>query len=91
MDLRGSETEITRLAKDGLKIVSAEQGEKLAQDLGIDTYVECSALTQDGLTDVFEWAARLSLAPTNPPAGIGQRKTISRSFRAKFKRPCELL
>ena len=33
--------------------MSREEGEKLAKQLGLD-YMECSALTQDGLVAIFD-------------------------------------
>ena len=36
------------------KPVSAEQGKRLASELGAVCYVECSALTQEGMKNVFD-------------------------------------
>jgi hypothetical protein len=41
-------------AKRKLKPVSREQGERMAEELGAVKYVECSALTQEGLKNVFD-------------------------------------
>lgn len=46
--------------------LSAEQGAELARDIGAQAYVECSALTQAGMKQVFEVA--LSCVQTPPPA-----------------------
>ncbi|KAL8617646.1 hypothetical protein ACOMHN_047892 [Nucella lapillus] len=89
VDLRDNEEEISRLTKDGLKPVSTEQGEKLAFDLGLDTYLECSALTQTGLTEVYEMAARLALAPTNTP--LKRRKTGTMRLKEAVSKPCVII
>ena len=34
--------------------MSAKQGKKLAKELGAVAYVECSALTQEGVKNVFD-------------------------------------
>ena len=36
------------------KPVNAEQGKRLASELGAVAFVECSALTQEGMKNVFE-------------------------------------
>ncbi|KAH3744651.1 Rho GTPase [Pelomyxa schiedti] len=42
----------------GKKATTIQQGEALAREIGAYKYVECSALTQEGLATVFEEAAR---------------------------------
>ena len=43
--------------------VRKEDGEKMAKDLGAVKYVECSALTQYKLKDVFDEAIVAALEP----------------------------
>ena len=81
MDLRENETEITRLRKDKLEPISEEQGRILASTLDIETYMECSALTQDGLTDIFEMAARLGSSEQEKLL----KNTVAKTQRATFK------
>lgn len=50
----------------GEKIVSIASAKALAKDLGI-RYVECSALTQEGLKAVFDEVIRLGLRPKRNP------------------------
>ncbi|KFM61842.1 Ras-like GTP-binding protein rhoA, partial [Stegodyphus mimosarum] len=42
--------------------VSFEKGKKFATELGAHAYLECSAKLQEGLKEVFETAAKLTLS-----------------------------
>ena len=57
-DLRDDKETVSRLAERKLQPMTRAQGEKLAKDIGAVKYVECSALTQDGLKEVFDQAMR---------------------------------
>merc|ERR1719362_533320 len=43
--------------------VSAESGRALAKEVGAEAYCECSALTQEGLSDVFNVVIRAAMEP----------------------------
>ncbi len=53
VDLREDMQIVEKLAKNKQAPVRTEQGERLARDLKAVKYVECSALTQKGLKNVF--------------------------------------
>ena len=53
-DLRDDPQVRDKLAKQRMQPVRKEDGERMAKDLGAVKYVECSALTQYKLKDVFD-------------------------------------
>jgi cell division control protein 42 len=63
IDLRDDAATIEKLAKNKQKPLSLEMGERLAKELRAVKYVECSALTQKGLKNVFDEAILQSLEP----------------------------
>lgn len=65
VDLRDDPAVIEKLAKTKQVPISIEQGEKTAKSLKAVKYVECSALTQKGLKNVFDEAIMAALEP--PP------------------------
>ncbi|XP_052449653.1 cell division cycle 42 like 2 isoform X2 [Carassius gibelio] len=69
IDLRDDPLTIARLAKIKQKPIKQDTAEQLARDLKAVKYVECSALTQKGLKNVFDEAI---LAALEPP---GSQKT----------------
>jgi cell division control protein 42 len=54
VDLRDDQQVIQKLAKQKMQPVRKEDGERMAKELGAVKYVECSALTQYKLKDVFD-------------------------------------
>merc|ERR1712115_535007 len=71
VDLRNDESVRDKLAKQKMQPVSKEMGERMAKELGAVRYVECSALTQFKLKDVFDEAI---VAALEPPPKEGKRK-----------------
>ena len=56
-----------------LAVVSKEDGRVLAEELGAYEHMECSALTQDGLKEVFDRAIRVAME-TRPAATTKPRR-----------------
>jgi len=73
-DLRDDTTMLEKLSKQKQKPVSVEMGEKLAKELNVVKYVECSARTQQGLKNVFDEAIVAALEP--PPSTKKAKKCI---------------
>ncbi|CAD6231960.1 GSCOCG00001673001-RA-CDS [Cotesia congregata] len=63
IDLRDDRETLTLLAEQGLSAIKREQGQKLANKIRAVKYMECSALTQRGLKQVFDEAIRAVLRP----------------------------
>jgi small GTP-binding protein len=60
-DLRGDSAMTSQLASKGLKMIDKEQALQLAKEIGASEYHECSALTQEGLKNVFDRAIHVGL------------------------------
>jgi len=63
LDLRGKPEAIQSLKEANQEPITTEKGEGLAKKIGAKKYMECSALTQDGLAKVFEEAVKVILFP----------------------------
>eukprot|EP01114_Cavostelium_apophysatum_P003884 TRINITY_DN14023_c0_g1_i1.p1 TRINITY_DN14023_c0_g1~~TRINITY_DN14023_c0_g1_i1.p1 ORF type:complete len:203 (-),score=56.70 TRINITY_DN14023_c0_g1_i1:22-630(-) len=67
VDLRTNEASLKALEAEGKKPVSKDQGEILAEAIGAVKYLECSALTQEGLSKVFDETLKIALYPKAAP------------------------
>ncbi|XP_022243765.1 ras-related protein ced-10-like [Limulus polyphemus] len=72
IDLREDKETLQLLSEQGLSPIKREQGQKLASKVRAVKYLECSALTQRGLKQVFDEAVRAVLRPE--PQKRRQRK-----------------
>ncbi|CAI5455509.1 unnamed protein product [Caenorhabditis angaria] len=63
LDLRDEPEPIRALQAEGRAPITKSQGQKMAQRIKAVKYLECSALTQHGLSSVFEDAVRSILNP----------------------------
>jgi len=60
-DMRNDAAMASQLASKGLRVVSVEEAQQRAREIGAVSYMECSALTQEGLKTVFDEAIRASM------------------------------
>merc|ERR1712174_16932 len=77
IDLKTDEDVQKEMKEKNQTFVTTEQGKKLAEDLGAVKYMECSALTQEGLKAVFETSVRAVLTPSK--------------FKQESKKKCDIL
>lgn len=61
VDLRDDDEQVARLREKNLDPITEAKGNQLANQLGAQKYLECSALTQKGLKNVFDEAIRAVL------------------------------
>ena len=61
LDLRNENASLTRRRQMKEHPISYPQGKQLANRIGAKKYLECSALTQKGLSEVFDEVVRIAL------------------------------
>ena len=61
LDLREDKEASASLIEENQRPISSEEGRKLAKKIGAVNYIECSALSQKGLKEVFDEAINIVL------------------------------
>lgn len=56
IDIRDDKAMVEQLAKDGEKVLTPEEGEQLAKEIGAAHYIETSARTRKGVDEIFQKA-----------------------------------
>jgi len=91
IDLREDAAVIEGLKNQGLAPITREQGDVMCKEIGANSYVECSALTQKGLKTVFDEAARIVVgSPTDKGGNTGGVDGASKTARKK-KKVCRII
>lgn len=67
LDLRADPNTVEKLRERRMSPIQYQQGLSMAKDIGAVKYLECSALTQKGLKNVFDEAIRAVLNPAPKP------------------------
>ena len=76
LDLRG----------EGAENVSTQEGNELAKNLGCETYIETSAVTKQGLSDVFEQSIETIFSKYNVVSGPNASLSESSSGKKQKKK-----
>jgi len=86
LDLRSKAEAIQSLKDNNQEPISTKKGEELAKKVGAKRYLECSALSQDGLAKVFEEAVKVVLFPkdsVDEPAAAEKGKNPNKQGKKK--------
>jgi len=75
VDLRDHGETVQKLAAKKQAPVSYEQGLQMMQELGARKFMECSALTQQGLKAVFDEAIRAVIDPAPVKKGKKEKRS----------------
>lgn len=70
-DLRNDSETLAQLQTKGLSLVEAGAAAEMSKQINAVKYLECSALTQEGLKAVFDDAIRAALAPKKKKGSKG--------------------
>jgi GTPase SAR1 family protein len=67
LDVREDRDTIEKLREKRMAPITYPQGTQMSKEIGAVKYLECSALTQKGLKNVFDEAIRAVLLPPKRP------------------------
>jgi len=85
LDLRAKPEAIQSLKENNQEPISTKKGEELAKKIGARRYLECSALTQEGLAKVFEEAVKVILFPNKESVEETSQSTDNSGKKSKNK------
>jgi cell division control protein 42 len=85
IDLRDNYVSLKDLNRKNQKPISKEEGEKLSRRLGARAYIECSALLNINVKQVFDTAIITHFQPYKP------KKSILRKFLCGWSKASELM
>jgi len=91
LDLREDSAINEGLRNQGLFPITKEQGDSLCKELICSGYVECSALTQKGLKQVFDEAARIVVGTSTNSQTNTDGRTPETNTKKKKKRTCAII
>eukprot|EP01104_Vermistella_antarctica_P006372 TRINITY_DN17078_c1_g1_i1.p1 TRINITY_DN17078_c1_g1~~TRINITY_DN17078_c1_g1_i1.p1 ORF type:complete len:214 (-),score=35.27 TRINITY_DN17078_c1_g1_i1:364-960(-) len=74
LDLRDDKETIERLKEKGYAPITTQEGSQLAKEIGGHSYMECSALTQKGLKQVFDEAIKAVIMPGGGKGKAGAKR-----------------
>jgi len=77
VDLRDDPERLDNLREVGLQPISTTEGEALAKEINAVKYMECSALTQKGLREVFDFALKSVVGTDAKKSSLKKRKKLS--------------
>jgi len=66
-DLRKDDSTIKQLNSRSQSMVTLENAQRMAKEIGAVNFLECSALTQEGLKQVFDDAIRAAMSTPSKP------------------------
>ena len=83
-DLRSDDAMLQQLASKGQRVISIEEGQARAKEIGAVSYMECSALTQEGLKNVFDEVSLRLRKPAVLPSMVTPSCSIWHAGDSRF-------